>query len=69
MKYLEFLGVVCGIAGSFLVANGLMQYGFPLFAFSSVCLLITAYKQRNKNLMLLQGVFLCANINGLITFF
>ena len=65
----EFIGVLCGIIGSFSVANGLFTIGYPLFAFSSVLLLSTAYKQDNNNLMLLQGVFLLANLNGLYTFF
>ena len=68
MKAIEFLGVVCGIIGAFLVANGLMTFGYPLFTLSSACLLFTAFKQQNKNLMLLQFVFLCANINGLVNF-
>ena len=69
MKYVEFFGVICGVIGSFLVANGLMQFGYPVFLTSSACLLYTATRQKNKNLMLLQFVFLCANINGLINFF
>lgn len=69
VKVVEFVGVVCGIIGAFLVANGFMQIGYPLFAVSSAALLFSAWKQANKNLMGLQFVFLCANINGLITFF
>lgn len=65
----EFIGVLCGIAGSFLVANGLFTIGYPLFTLSAFLLLYTAFKQANKNLMLLQFVFLLANINGLYTFF
>lgn len=68
MKYLELIGVLTGIGGSFAVANGLFMLGYPLFSFSSLLLFFTAYKQLNKNLMLLQFVFLCANINGLINF-
>jgi len=66
---LEFVGVLCGIIGSFAVANGLFTIGYPLFTLSALLLLYTAFKQMNKNLMLLQGVFLLANINGLYTFF
>jgi len=65
----EFIGVLAGVIGSFSVANGLFTVGYPLFAFSSILLLSTAYKQNNHNLMLLQGVFLLANFNGLYTFF
>lgn len=69
VKMIEFFGVLCGIIGAFMVANAMMQIGYPLFAVSSAALLFSAWKQGNKNLMGLQGVFLCANINGLITFF
>ena len=69
MKYIEFIGVLSGIAGSFLVANAIFQYGYLLFLISSMLLVITALKQRNYNLVLLQGVFLLANINGVFTFF
>jgi ABC-type Mn2+/Zn2+ transport system permease subunit len=68
LKIVEFVGVLCGIIGSFLVANGMMMIGYPVFLTSSACLLFSAFKQGNKNLMLLQFVFLCANINGLINF-
>jgi hypothetical protein len=68
MKAIEFLGVALGIIGAFLVANGIMAFGYPCFTVSSALLFFTAFKQQNKNLMLLQFVFLCANINGLINF-
>ena len=66
---IEFIGVLAGVIGSFSVANGLFTIGYPLFALSSIFLLYTAFKQHNNNLMLLQGVFLLANCNGLYTFF
>lgn len=69
MKYVEFIGVAHGIIGAFLVANGIMSIGYPAFTISSLLLAYTAWKQGNKNLLLLQGVFFCANVNGLITFF
>ncbi len=69
MKRLEFLGVFAGILGAFLVANGVFKFGYILFFISSLCLVSTAFKQRNWNLTALQGVFLIANCNGLFTFF
>ncbi len=68
MKALELIGVICGIIGAFLVANGMMSAGYPAFTVSSALLIYTAWRQENKNLMLLQSVFLCANINGLFNF-
>ncbi len=64
LKVIEFLGVVCGIVGSFLVARGVLDIGFCLFFVSSVCLLSSAYKQKNGNLMALQGTFLFSNMLG-----
>jgi hypothetical protein len=64
LKVIEFLGVVSGIVGSFLVARGVLDIGFCLFLVSSVCLLTSAYKQKNGNLMALQGTFLFSNVLG-----
>ena len=69
MKRLEFIGVFAGILGAFLVANGVFKIGYILFTVSSICLVSTAFNQRNWNLVALQGVFLIANFNGLFTFF
>lgn len=65
---MEKIGVLNGIAGSFLVSSGFLLHGFILFFMSSLLLLIMAHKQGNKNLMLLQGVFLLSNINGLFNY-
>lgn len=67
--WVEFIGVASGIMGSFLVANGLFKFGYPLFLLSSQLLVYTAFKQRNINLIMMQTVFLLANINGIYTFF
>jgi hypothetical protein len=64
----ELIGVISGIIGSFAVANAIPTIGYPLFTLSSILLVFTAFKQNNFNLVMLQGVFLLANINGLITF-
>jgi ABC-type multidrug transport system fused ATPase/permease subunit len=64
LKAIEFLGVVCGIIGSFLVARGFLAVGFCLFFVSSICLFYSAIKQMNWNLSALQGTFLVSNILG-----
>ncbi len=68
MKFIESFGVFCGIIGAFLAASGFGAYGYPLFTLSSLALIISAYMQKNGNLMALQGAFLCANIVGIFTF-
>ena len=68
MKAIEFFGVILGILGAFAVANGIMQIGYCMFLASSVMLFATAFKQSNANLMLLQGVFALANLNGFYNF-
>jgi hypothetical protein len=64
IKIVEFVGVFCGILGSFLVARGVLAIGFCLFLVSSMCLLFSAFKQRNWNLILLQSAFLFSNLLG-----
>jgi hypothetical protein len=63
-KSIEFIGVFCGITGSFLVARGFLAVGFCLFLVSSLCLAYSAIRQRNWNLTLLQSAFLFSNILG-----
>ena len=64
LKIIEFIGVFSGILGSFLVARGILAIGFCLFLVSSLCLLYSAYKQKNWNLILLQSAFLFSNALG-----
>lgn len=64
LKVIEFLGVLTGISGSFLVARGVLAIGFCLFLVSSICLLTSAVKQKNWNLTTLQGTFLVSNVLG-----
>lgn len=64
IKVIEFLGVFCGILGSFLVARSFLDIGFCLFLVSSVCLCFSAIKQKNWNLTLLQSAFLFSNVLG-----
>lgn len=65
LKVIEFIGVFCGVTGSFLVARGFLAVGFCLFFVSSVCLLFSAIRQMNWNLSTLQGTFLISNMLGI----
>jgi hypothetical protein len=64
LKIIEFVGVMSGIFGSFLVARGFLSFGFCLFLVSSLALLYSAVKQKNWNLTLLQSAFLVSNMLG-----
>ncbi len=67
-KILETLGTICGIIGAFLVAAKFAQYGYPFFFASSLCLLVSAVKQNQRNYIALQGVFFVANVIGLFNY-
>lgn len=67
-KTLETLGTVAGIVGAFLVAFKLAQWGYPFFFASSLCLTVSAVKQKQNNYIALQGVFLLANVIGLANY-
>ena len=68
IKIIETIGTIAGIVGAFLVATNFGQYGYPFFLISSVCLLISAMKLRQRNFIALQGVFLSANIVGFFNY-
>jgi hypothetical protein len=67
-KFFETFGTICGIVGAFLVASKLGQYGYPFFFLSSICLLISAIRLKQKNYIALQGVFFLANVVGLVNY-
>lgn len=67
-KILETLGTLAGIIGAFLVATKFGQYGYPFFLLSSLFLLVSAWQQKQKNYICLQGVFLLANLIGLANY-
>lgn len=67
-KILEMLGTLSGVLGAFLVAVKLAVWGYPFFLVSSVALTYTAWKYRQKNLLILQGVFLLVNVLGLFNY-
>lgn len=68
IRVIEFLGTLAGILGAFLVACKMPEMGYPFFLISSICLTYSAVRQRQWNLMALQGVFLLANILGLVNY-
>lgn len=68
VKQMERIGTVFGIIGAFLAALGVGVYGYPLFTVSSICLMVSSYKQQNRNLLALQSAFLACNVIGIYTF-
>lgn len=68
MKLLELIGTICGIVGAFLVALKFGAIGYPFFFLSSLALLITAWYNRQRNFIALQGVFFSANVIGLFNY-
>lgn len=68
IKFAETLGTIAGIIGAFLVAFKMGNIGYPFFFVSSMCLTYSAIKLRQRNFIMLQGVFLTANIVGLFNY-
>lgn len=67
-KILETIGTLTGIIGAFLVALKFAGIGYPFFFISSFCLMISAFRQKQKNYIALQTVFFLANVIGLINY-
>lgn len=59
------IGTIAGIMGAFTVASGIYLIGYILFSISAVLWIITALKYRDHYLMLLNAVYLTANVLGL----
>ena len=68
IPFIETIGTVCGIVGAFLVAMKFGQYGYPFFFVSSLALLTSAWYNRQRNFIALQGVFFAANVLGLVNY-
>lgn len=68
INIIETLGTVCGIIGAFLVASKYGQFGYPFFFVSSLALLTSAWYNRQRNFIALQGVFFGANVLGLVNY-
>ena len=65
---IEFIGTACGILGAFSVALKCGAFGYPLFIFSSACLLISAIQKGQRNFIVLQAVFLVSNMIGVYNY-
>lgn len=67
LKFFSWLGTINSVIGAFLVANGFFLIGYIIFASGAVLWLIVAKMLRNNAMLLLEFIFLVANINGIIT--
>jgi len=65
---LAWIGTIASIAGSFLVALGIMSSGYICFITGSISWLIIALMRRDKALGTLNGAFLIANIIGIVRY-
>jgi hypothetical protein len=68
MKYLAWLGTVSSICGSFLVAFGIMNFGYCAFLLGSFLWLIVAFMRNDRALLTLNGTFFLANIIGIFRY-
>lgn len=60
-----WIGTIASILGSFLVAMHIFLLGYIFFLVGAGCWLYIGYKNNDRALMLLNAVFLVANIVGL----
>lgn len=67
LKIFSWLGTINSVIGAFLVANGVFLIGYIIFASGAVLWLIVAKMLKNNAMLLLEFIFLLANINGIIT--
>ena len=67
LKIFSWLGTINSVIGAFLVANGFFLIGYIIFASGAVLWLIVAKMLKNSAMLLLEFIFLIANINGIIT--
>ena len=62
---IKYFGTFSSIIGAFAVASQLFLFGYLCFALGSIAWLHIGVKSNDKPLILLNGVFLVANILGL----
>lgn len=67
LKIFSWLGTINSVIGAFLVANGFFLIGYIIFASGAVLWLIVAKMLKNSAMLLLEFIFLIANINGILT--
>ena len=66
LKIFSWLGTINSVIGAFLVANGFFLIGYIIFASGAVLWLIVAKMLKNNAMLLLEFIFLIANINGIL---
>ena len=66
MKIIAWIGTIASIAGSFLIAFGMMLAGYSFFLIGSLAWLTIGAKNRDYALMTLNGTFFVANIIGFV---
>ena len=65
---LAWIGTIASIAGSFLVAFGIMNWGYICFITGTISWLIIAIARKDKALGVLNGAFLIANVIGIVRY-
>ena len=65
---MKWIGTIAGVSGSLLLASNIPQsgYGYLLFLISSVSWFIVAVRMKESSLMVLQRMFTCVNILGIV---
>ena len=69
MRILGWLGMALSVISYFLTVNGAPQWGIPIAASGCVIYGFYALRMHIWNLLVLQLVFLAANISGLFHIF
>lgn len=62
---IAWVGTIASVAGSFLVAFGILFIGYIAFAIGAFAWLYVAVLRKDRALFTLNAIFLCANIIGL----
>lgn len=65
---LSWIGTISSVFGSFAVAMGFFKFGYINFLVGSACWLWVGFSRREKPLIVLNLVFLLANILGVYNF-
>lgn len=67
---LSWIGTICGIIGSVLVAanNGFQFVGYVSFLIGAMACLATSIKAKDKAQITLWGFFTCVNIMGIYNY-
>lgn len=68
---LAWIGTICGILGSILVAanNGLQFYGYISFLIGAISCLMVSFKRKDRAGLTLWGFFTIVNFWGCTTYY